>query len=245
MANKYTSIEDLIKESVRVYNGMIAVWPQYGKEEEVNFECATFNGANAYCSNNGTLAFIFDKQLYVTPSTTDAFKILDEECFSEKYFYVPFSNGDFPKREQFFWEGLKVRATESYHQEFLAECAKYCAKSGIGTPSESVFMNALEIPKEGMRIRHVFGSEDRVFPTITNDMLLSSYDAEKLGTYCTNNGRVVFVTSEARTFVTKGYRILVDLQRAGYKEASIFVPLSNGEEILDPVLAARWEQIKK
>lgn len=244
MANMYTSLENLIKDSVKVYDGMIAVWPQYGKEETVNFDCATFNGdSKVCCSNNGTLAFGFDGNLYVTPSTRKAWRILEEEGFVEKYFYVPFSNGDYPVKEQWTWDNLKAKAETTRYEEFLDDCAKYCDKQGVGKVDESILSNALEIPHKGIRIRHL-GYESRVYPVI-NSILLDSYSAEKLGAYCCNNGRVVFITREAKTFVTKGYKILNSLREAGYKETSIFVPFSNGEEILDSEYASKWASIKK
>lgn len=243
MANKYTSIEDLMKDSVKVYDGMVAVWPQYGTEEKVNFDCATFNGEKVYSSNNGTLAFIIDGTLYVTPSTRNAFRVLDEENFVEKYFYVPFSNGDFPKREWYIWQELRTRANQSHYEEFLEDCADYCDKHGIGALDESFLNNAFEIPRSGVRIIHL-GYEDTIFPIITSN-LLDSYAEDKLGSYCTNNGRVVFITRDGKTFVTKGYKILDILREAGFREKGIFVPFSNGEKILDPVLAEKWKQVKK
>ncbi len=241
MANKYTSIEDLKKDAVNVYDGMIAVWPQYGKEEKVNFNCATFNGA--YCTNNGTLAMVIDNTLYVTPSTRAARELLEEEGFEEKYFYVPFSNGDYPVKEQWTWENLKAKANATHYQEFLEDCAKYCDEHGIGEVDESILSNALEIPHGGIRIMHL-GYESKVHPVI-NSILLDSYSAERLGAYCCNNGRVVFITRDAKTYVTKGYKILDSLRESGFKEKSVFVPFSNGEEILDSEYAFKWAQIKK
>lgn len=244
MANKYTSIKELIKDSISVYDGMTTVWPQYGKEELLHFECATFNGTeNICCSNNGTLAFRYVGNLYVTPSTRKAWRILEDEGFVEKSFYVPFSNGDYPKSEQYIWEALKAEANRCRYEEFLEDCAKICDKQGVITLDDSILSNAIEIPRTGIKIKH-FGCVDTVYPVITSN-LLDSYSAKKLGTFCTNNGRVVFVTREGKTYVTKGYKILDKLRSAGYREESIFVPFSNGEEILDPVLAAKWERIKK
>ncbi len=104
MAN-YTT-KELINDSICVYNGMVTVWPQYQKEESIScFDVATFNGC--YASNNGTLAFVTDDKLYVTPSTRRAYTAL--AGFIQKYFYVPFSNGeeimDYPLKMR--WEAIK------------------------------------------------------------------------------------------------------------------------------------------
>ena len=242
MANKYTSIENLMKDSVKVYDGMVAVWPQYGTEEEVNFDCATFNGEKVYSSNNGTLAFIIDGTLYVTPSTRNARRVLDEENFVEKYFYVPFSNWDFPKRERYIWQELRTRADQSHYEEFLEDCADYCDKHGIGALDQSILNNAFEIPRSGVKITHL-GDEKTVFPIITSD-LLDWYAEDMLGSYCTKNGLVVFITRDGKTYVT-GDKILDILREAGFREKRILVPFSNGEKILDPDLASKWEQVRK
>ena len=47
------------------------------------------------------------------------------------------------------------------------------------------------------------------------------------------------------TYLARGYKIISDLTAAGYKESSFFVPLSNGETITDPSLAAQWESLKR
>ena len=249
MANKrYASIEDLKKDSIRIYDGMTVSGSAYnGKEEKVNFNCATFNreynGEKVYSSNNGTLAMIIDNNFYATPSTRSVLEFLEEEGFVEKFFYVPFSNGEYPVRERWIWEKLKAIAEVSNYEDFLEDCAKYCDEHGVGELDKSILSNALEIPHKGIRIKHL-GFEDKVYPVI-NSILLDSYSAEKLGTYCCNNGRVVFITRDAKTYVTKGYKIIESLREAGYEEKSVFVPFSNGEEIIDSEYAFMWAQIKK
>jgi hypothetical protein len=56
---------------------------------------------------------------------------------------------------------------------------------------------------------------------------------------------VVFVYRDGHTYVTKRYRIISELREAGYRETGMFVPFSNGEEILDPDLREKWESISK
>ena len=45
--------------------------------------------------------------------------------------------------------------------------------------------------------------------------------------------------------IAKGYGILKELRAANFIESNLFVPFSNGEQINDPVLRARWESITK
>lgn len=238
MAN-YT-IKELINDSVQVYTGMIAVWPQYQTEEAINFDVATFNGS--YASNNGTLAFVTEGKLYVTPSTRRAYSALSG--FSQKYFYVPFSNGDYPKNEQFRWKQLREMQESQSKECFVQDCIDYCDKHYIGKLKETTLAGCFELPDSGVHVKHLY-YEDWIYPTFAGHYFDCCHLPEKLGTFCTNNGRVVFIYRDGRTFVTKGYKILEELRAAGYKESSIFVPFSNGEEILDYALRTRWEAIKK
>lgn len=237
MANNYT-IKDLIKESIRVYTGIIAVWPQQcEREEEINFNnVATFNGS--YALNNGTLAFVIDNILYVTPSSRRAFEAL--KGFSQKYFYVPFSNGDYPKSEKERWEELKKNVKE---EEFTQKCNEYSDKHGIRVLDEEVLSRCFVMPEAGVRVKNQH-FEDTYYP-ILNRTCFDSYASERLGTFCRNNGRVVFVYRDGHTMVTKGYWIIDELRAAGYREIGIFVPFSNGEQILDPILKECWDLIKK
>ena len=234
------TIEQLINDSIRVYPGMVAVWPQFGKEESINFNVATFNGS--YASNNGTLAFVVDDTLYVTPSTRRAYSAL--AGFSEKYFYVPFSNGDYPKNEQYRWKQLRTMQDEQRRECFVTDCLDYCDKHFVGTLSEAILERCFELPETGVHVKHLY-YEDWIYPTFAGHYFDCAHLHEMLGTYCTNNGRVVFIYRDGRTFVTKGYKILDALRAAGFKEKGLFVPFSNGEVIQDPILRAKWEAISK
>lgn len=234
------TIQELINDSIRFYPGMLSVWPKFNVEEKFNFDVATFNGS--YASNNGTLAFVIDNTLYVTPITRRALLALDG--FTKKQFYVPFSNGDYPKEELCRWKKLRAMQDEQSKKCFVEDCLRYAKKYGVGTLSEDVLARCFEIPEKGVYVKHVY-FEDWVYPTFAGHYFDCYHMPEMLGTYCTNNGRVVFIYKDGRTFVTKGYKILDNLRAAGFKEGGLFVPFSNGEVIQDPALRAKWEAIKK
>ena len=74
---------------------------------------------------------------------------------------------------------------------------------------------------------------------------LDNLARDSLGTYYMNNGIVVFVYRDGHTYVTKGYKVLQYLNDAGYREKCMFVPFSNGEEIMHDAFRAKWEAIRK
>lgn len=237
MAN-YT-LENLINDSMRIYPGMIAVWPRENKEEIINFDVATFNGS--YASNNGTLAFVYENILYVTPSTRKAYDVL--ASFKQSYFYVPFSNGDYPKNERTKWMQLRTMQNDLYKEDFIQDCNKYCEEQNIGSLDNGILARCFVIPETGVKVKHLY-FEDTYYPMI-NSLSFDCTAVDYIGRFCTNNGRVVFVYRDGSTRVTKGYWILDYLISAGYKEGNLFVPFSNGEQILDPCLREKWDAIKK
>lgn len=244
MANNIIIAMDSLKEgAVRVYSGMIAVFPQFAQEEALNISelAPKFNGC--YATNNSTVCFVSDNEVFVTPYTRITMRSLRSAGFCEKYFYVPFSNGDYPKAEQFKWNSLREKARQSYVEDFVEDCVSYCDEHHIGTISEETLGNCFEMPATGVKVKHLY-FEDCYYPII-NSTCFDCTAVDRIGHFCTNNGKVVFVYRNGKTYVAKGYKILNELRAAGYTESGFFVPFSNGEEIQDYALRVRWESITK
>lgn len=242
---KTNLMETLKQESIRVYTGMIAVFPQFQQEEALNISevLPKFPGCNVFAVNNSTVSFIHEDEFFVTPYTRDVISTLRAAGFVEKSFYVPFSNWDYPKAEEAKWNMLRKKAQEAYAQEFVEDCFKWCDEHHIGALSDKTLENCFEMPADGVKVKRLYFEE--CFYPIVRGTCLDCTVVDKLGKYCTNNGRVVFVYRDGKTYVTKGYGILSELRAVGYTEAGLFVPFSNGEEILDFGLKARWDSIKK
>lgn len=242
MANNIIAMDSLKEGAVWVHSGMITVFPQLAKEEVLNVSELTpkFNGC--YATNNSTVCFVSDNEVFVTPNTRSIISSLCSAGFRKEYFYVPFSNGDYPKSEQFKWNALRENARQSYKADFFSDCEAYCDERHIGAISEETLANCFEMPENGVRVKH-FYFEDTYYP-IMNQYCLDCR-CDNLGHFCCNNGRVVFVYRNGKTYVTKGYKILNELRAAGYTESGFFVPFSNGEEIQDYALRVRWESITK
>lgn len=243
MANKIMEMDSLKKLAVRVYSGMIVVFPQFKQEEALNISELTpkFNGC--YAVNNSTVCFCFENDVFVTPYTNAVIDSLESAGFRKKYFYVPFSNWDYPKFEQVKWNSLREKARQTYAEEFVEECISYCDKHHIGCISDETIQKCFEMPATGVNVKHLY-FEDCYYPLIRGTYL-DSEAVDRIGHFCTNNGRVVFVYRDGKTYVTKGYKILDELRAAGYTQKGLFVPFSNGERILDSPLNARWESITK
>lgn len=241
--NTIITMDSLKKGAVRVYTGMKTVWPQYSREEILNVSdlAPKFNGC--YAMNNSTVCFVSKNEIFVTPYTRKVMNALISLGFQKEHFYVPFSNGDYPLSELKRWYILREIAKQSDEEDFLEDCNDYCDEHHIGSISEETLKNCFEMPVTGVRVRHLC-FDDCCYP-VGNATFFDSALADKIGHYCTNNGKVVFVYRDGKTYVAKGYKILEELRAAGYTETGLFVPFSNGEQIVDPILRERWESITK
>lgn len=244
MANKNIITMKSIEEgSIRIYSGMIAVWPQLSNYEDVitvDGLSPKFNGC--YAANNSTMIVVASgSEILVTPYMRDKEEFLKGEGFYKKDFYVPFSNGEYPKKEKEKWKSLCREAEESRAEEFTRDSISYCEKNHIGKLSEDIINKCFEMPSTGVQVRNVY-YEDRYYPVI-NSKYLDRIDL--LGCFCYNNGKVIFVYRNGKTYVAKGYKLIEKLEEAGYTKFGMFVPFSNGEEILDPFLKRKWESIPK
>ena len=247
MANETITMEEMKRRSIKLYDGMKVVCPQLSEREET-IDLASlsdlipkFNGC--YATNNSTVCFISDGEIWVTPSTLMVIRSLSEAGFTERYFYVPFSNGDYPKAEQEKWYNLMKIANHLHKREFEDVCEAFCDKHGIGSLGDDIIKNCFEMPAEGVMVKH-HSFDDCYYPILNSDCL-DCMAVDKIGKFCCNNGIVVFVYRNGKTYVKKGYKIVKKLEEAGYKKTGIFVPFSNGEQILDPFQEYLWESIKK
>lgn len=240
----FSSMESLKKEgSVRVFTGMTVAFPQFSKEDTLDISklAPKFNGC--YATNNSTVCFVYENEVFVTPYTRAALITLNSEGLRKDCFYVPFSNGDYPQSEQLKWYSLRRIATMCQADDFAEDCVAYCDSHHIGTISDDTLKNCFEIPSAGVKVKHL-NFENFYYPIIKSG-IFDCTTGDLLGKYCTNNGRVVFVYRDGKTYVAKGYKILSELREAGYRESGLFVPFSNGEQIVDSSLRSKWESLSK
>ncbi len=232
------ALKELIGHSLAVYNGMIfcsSRWEGEDRITSVSEIASKFNGF--FATNNSTIAFVFDQKFYVTPYTDKAITTLEEACYRRESFYVPFSNGDYPKLEQKRWEQLRQEAKETRLSEYAAECSAWCAEHNIGTIAN--IDRCFKMPFDGMEVRFPQGYLSIQIPLCSS--ILDATALKYLGKYSANNGVVAFAYCDGGTYLAKGYKIISELEAAGYTEAKFLVPLSNNEKPTDTELRAKWE----
>lgn len=237
------NLERLKENSIRINGTIVVCWPQHSNEEEVlNMNETVEMFSDFYSMNNSVVCFVSDGAAFVTPYTREVEEALRAAGMSKADFYVPFSNWDYPKFEKEKWESLCRLAMVAHHYEFEMDCINYCNKHGIGELSDETMKRCFRIPYDGVAISHPDMS-DTIYPACGDERCMDCTVVDKLGRYCTNNSRVVFIYRDGHTYVTKGYSIVDELRRAGYIRGELFVPFSNGEKIIDSVLAAQWDAI--
>jgi len=239
--------EDVYRLSFQIPDeGIETIW--FGEKHEVTMplnEWELEHAIGTYCQNNNKLVFVNEKgKTFVTPFASEIAATLRKAGYKERNMYVPFSNGDIPSDEYaaLKWKQLCAIARKEYELrkekrkvEKLQNLAE--ERNIIPLPSK-VYELSLKIPKEGFETVFLDSERDRTRP-------VQDWELEHaLGTYCENNGRVVFVDDKGDTYVSP-YCIELNayLVNCGYTPYSLFVPLSNGEKIVDEDLAQKWYKL--
>ncbi len=224
-------------------NGMRAYYPQYNKVSDSILD-PTPDMIGKYGWNNGKVSFVTPNgDYYVTPYCVEVADYLNKHGYENAYIYVPFSNGDEPSNlvQAMHWKRLCVAARQLHNEkekERRRENIKSIAESkGIKKLPNEVLELSIVLPDEGLETHHLYG--DGVARPVHESEL-----KDFIGTYYQNNGRLVFVDDLGRTLVTPYcHEVREQLNAIGYKQASMYVPLSNGEEIKDPNYRSIWEKL--
>lgn len=244
MKTTMTTMGELKGMAIAINAPIQVCWPQHGDKQETlnpDYAIANPNLNYTYSTNNSTIAFVEEEVLYVMPYFRKAMAVLQENRFTEKCFYVPFSNWDYPLTEKARWEELQREAHDQHTLDFIADCNAFSDRHGFGVLDEKHMQKCFEMPISGVLVKHPY-FEKKHYPEITGTCL-DCVAAEKIGHYCTNNGTTVFIYRDGKTYVTKNWEVVDALQKAGYKEGTFFVPFSNGESIEDSMYAKQWEKI--
>lgn len=226
-------IVDLKKQSFKIgdYSVIISLT---GEKDLLNMSGIKpkFNGC--YAVNNSTASYVDEDGIFVVPISEGVIETLEKAGFKKEIFAVPFSSGYTPEEGSEKWRAIKKQVN------YEEECAEYCDNNGIGKLDSSILEKCLRMPKEGIIVRTRF-YDTRVCPACDEE----SVETEYLGKIGRNNGVLAFVYRNGHTYITKGYKILKDLLDAGYEDLDMgfYVPLSNGEDIIDPELASQWTEI--
>lgn len=101
-------MENLKENSIHIEGSIVVCWPQHNNKETIlDMTDIGSKFDYSYCVNNSTICFVHNHEVYVTPYTEASVLKLQEAGFWEKYFYVPFSNCDYPKYQRDRWFYLK------------------------------------------------------------------------------------------------------------------------------------------
>ncbi len=242
MAKTTLKLVELMRTgSIRIYDGMEIVVPQLNRTDEIHLG-GSDKPTGAYSIRNGSVAFCWDGDLYVCPDTASNVTVLREAGFERRYFDVPLSNGEYPAREAKKWQELLNKAGEEDSREYEMMCRRFCNQRGIMPIPREELSLCLEVPKTGILVKHPYYS-DVVYP-----MLLGKHfgkrEQDLLGRYSVIGDFLAYVHVDGKTYVTRrGFE--AELKHFGYRRDHFCVPFSNGEKIVDPVLAERWEELLK
>ena len=233
--------------SLKVFTGMEIIWPTTGISDMLNLMniVRRYGKAKVFAvgEKSRSILYIRGENIYVTPYTRIALRILKQNGYRQEYLkYVPFDLTDEPRFEQTRWDELIHWAESTYREDFTNDCLEYADNNGIGKLPRHILNKCLEIPERGLAVRNnVF--EESIYPILDkrrpDDHMIKSY----VGRYSTQQGITLFIYRDGRTFLAKGRGITRRLKRRKYQETGIFVPLSNGALPVDKRLRSEWDAL--
>ncbi|MBR2708945.1 hypothetical protein IKE98_01275 [Candidatus Saccharibacteria bacterium] len=232
----------LVNGCVDVTDKLMIVHPNIGTRQEKVLDTAKIRRdfPNSYSVKNFTVCLVHSGRVLVTPSTRNKLTCIEEAGLKFADFEVPFADGSFPadplKMEK--WMRLKHSASGANHRDYERDCSDWCDKRGIGTLNDDLKSRCIKVPRSGIPVSHL-GVEWRIYP-LCNERRADSKVLLRLGKYCSRDGKIIFVSREGYTYISKYCSLASDLERLGYKKDDLPVPLINGEIITDPKLARKW-----
>lgn len=236
-----TTLEDLKKKAFDIPKPIQVMYPTNYKDffdpQKENYKNHTFN-----VENKKVIAFFTENILYVIPFTYKAIEILEKSNFAiEEDMYVPFVDYDYPIFLKKKWDILLREAQEQHSEELIYEVIEYCDQANIGSIDDSLLEKCLEIPEEGLIVQFS-DSNSTTYPVSPKRW---GNFVKQLGHYNYNNGTHVFVYRNGKTYVTRCYDVILALRNVGYQpNFDMYVPLSNGESIVQTKYSKMWEKVK-
>lgn len=239
-----TTLEDLKKKAFAIPSPIEVVYPPKFKDifdpAKENYRNNTFN-----THNREVIAFFTENILYVIPFTYKAAKILEDANFvwviEDDGMYIPFCECDYPAAESEKWLTLKKEASDQRAKEFEYEVIEYSNLCQIGSIDDSLLEKCFEIPEEGLVVKYS-DSTANISPVYHKNW---AHFVKQLGHYNYNKGTYVFVYRNGKTYVTRCYDVVLALKKANYQpNFDMYVPLSNGERIMQTKYAKQWEKVK-
>ncbi len=242
MAENYAKIKELVKNSIKITEKMKIFNVEKQTTETVPSELIHQRDEEFSIKGN-EIAFTVDGNLYVTPYSRTAKKLLEKKGFREENFYVPFSDGTIPKKETLFWSHLCQKVAKQKKGNLLYECKETAERKELEKIPKKFLNESLIIPAEGIGVSKC-GVYAKYYPLInTQKEVLNTDESNWIGTYSHSNRVTIFVYVDGNTYVTKNQEIVNKLEKAGFKETKMFVPFASGETILDSYFAERWQRL--
>ena len=241
----YRTMQELVNNSLRIYNGMLVVNPFSGSEQPITISDILLKfPTSTFARNNSTVNYVFEGDLYAIPYTKAVEKVLKENRYFEEEFKVFFGDGSFPREEQQYWFNLLAEAMEENRKEFMTESKRWCEKHDINPLPSEILDRCMLVPDTGIEFQNV-NYTGIIMPVINMDKP-NEKQLSKLGTFNCNNGSLCFVYIDGRTFIAhRSKEIVSALEEAGFKRDDLYVPMSNGERMVEPRNQRQWESLKK
>lgn len=204
-----------------------------------------FDGANVYNCYGEIIGVLYQNEYYALPETRKNINALQTFNINKADFVIILDEDSYPldpivRKE---WLAILVKGAEERKEEFIEDCQRWAQANSILTIPKKELENCLMIPEKGIRVRVVddeYDEEEEYDPLVD---YLNPRSIEYVGAYSEFHGRVIFVNTDGKTYMSKGNHMVNLLKKLNFKVYAIFLPFKDNEVIINKDLRHLWEDI--
>ena len=100
-----------------------------------------------------------DEIVYVTAATPTSLAVIENEDYKQSYFYVPFSNKDYPEYEKDKWDRILEVSHKARHDHFINECTTTVQDVIFAVFQMVALITVSEFRKKASPLREVYLAE--------------------------------------------------------------------------------------
>ena len=204
-----------------------------------------FGDVDVYNCYGEIIGVVYKGEYFSLPETRNNINILQSFNINKAHFILELDDNKYPLdpiiRKD--WMAILVRGSEERKEEFIEDCQKWAQTNSILTIPKKELENCLMIPEKGIRVKVVddeYDEEELYTPIVS---YLTPRSIEYVGAYSEYNGRVIFVNTDGKTYMSKGDHMVNLLKKLNFRPYAFFIPFRDNEVIINKDLRLLWEDI--
>ena len=214
---------------------------------EVNVDSLVkrFGDINVYNCYGEIIGVVYQGEYFSLPETRKNISTLQSFNINKAHFILELDDDKYPldpviRKE---WMEILVRGSKERKVEFADDCRRWAESNYILPIPKEELTKCLLIPERGIRVKVVddeYDQEELYNPIVS---YLTPRSIEYVGAYSEYNGRVIFVNTDGKTYMSKGNHMVNLLKKLHFRSYAFFIPFRDNEVIINRDLRLLWDGI--